>query len=62
MNGLSGGERFLGLLGVITGTILLIAASMGAFEGPIALMVTSLAGVTLMAVGGIVLAKSYLDL
>lgn len=62
MDGPLDARRFLGILGAVTGTILLIAAGAGAFENPVALMVSSLAGVSLMTVGGLMLAKSYLDL
>lgn len=62
MDGFGGAQRLLGLLAALTGLCLLIAASVGAFDTAISLMIVSIIGVTLMTIGGIAVAKSYLDL
>jgi hypothetical protein len=57
-----GAQRAFGILGVVAGTLLLAAVGLGVFENPIGLMVTSLSGIAMLAVGGLVLARSFLDL
>jgi len=53
--------RVVGAVGLCLGAALFLIAGKGPFEGPVGLLVGSLGGCVLSAVGGIFFGKSFLE-